>query len=631
MCGIAGIYYFNNSDDTDHSNNDLKVLLKNISHRGPDDQGVAVYGNCAIGMVRLSIIDIPAGHQPMLSSDKRYSIVFNGEIYNFQSIRGELIKKSIDFDTNSDTEVILKGYIEYGKDILDMLEGMFAFCIYDSKKHELFIARDRLGKKPLYYYKDEEKLIFCSEVQAIKQLNNLDLSLNDQSYWDYLTYRYIPGEETSYSQVKKFGRGRYDFVTSAGITTSRYWEIPRSGNNELSPSRFGELFADSVKKRLVSDVPVGVMLSGGIDSCAVLFEAAKHQTIDSYHVFFDTTDKDYNELAYAKQMAALVNSPLHIVEASRVDFYDQLINIASITDEPLADLASIPFKMVCDLAVKDVKVALSGEGSDEVLAGYGFGSIPNRLQKLSILKMTPKPVRSFIRRIVERQLQRDVALFDELEGDLDDWAKNSNYNITYQVGQEQKIALLRNDTSSVFLDSSRFIQDHYEKVRDEDVINQVLHAISTDWLEQDVLMKSDKVSMSSSLELRCPFLDHNLVEYLFNLPGKYKVGKLNRKQQSKIILKEYLYKKIPDELIFRKKLGFPVPSYDIKEKQDFDFMFDILNSANCYYQQYFEKKRVIDMLEKIRGDFLGGYSMRHFFWSMVVYELWFKGKSQQRG
>ena len=621
MCGIAGIYYFNNSDDTDHSNNDLKVLLKNISHRGPDDQGVAVYVNCAIGMVRLSIIDIPAGHQPMLSSDKRYSIVFNGEIYNFQSIRGELIKKSIDFDTNSDTEVILKGYIEYGKDILDMLEGMFAFCIYDSKKHELFIARDRLGKKPLYYYKDEEKLIFCSEVQAIKQLNNLDLSLNDQSYWDYLTYRYIPGEETSYSQVKKFGRGRYDFVTSAGITTSRYWEIPRSGNNELSPSRFGELFADSVKKRLVSDVPVGVMLSGGIDSCAVLFEAAKHQTIDSYHVFFDTTDKDYNELAYAKQMAALVNSPLHIVEASRVDFYDQLINIASITDEPLADLASIPFKMVCDLAVKDVKVALSGEGSDEVLAGYGFGSIP----------MTPKPVRSFIRRVVERQLQRDVALFDELEGDLDDWAKNSNYNITYQVGQEQKIALLRNDTSSVFLDSSRFIQDHYEKVRDEDVINQVLHAISTDWLEQDVLMKSDKVSMSSSLELRCPFLDHNLVEYLFNLPGKYKVGKLNRKQQSKIILKEYLYKKIPDELIFRKKLGFPVPSYDIKEKQDFDFMFDILNSANCYYQQYFEKKRVIDMLEKIRGDFLGGYSMRHFFWSMVVYELWFKGKSQQRG
>ena len=330
-------------------------------------------------------------------------------------------------------------------------------------------------------------------------------------------------------------------------------------------------------------------------------------------------------------MAALVNSPLHIVEASRVDFYDQLINIASITDEPLADLASIPFKMVCDLAVKDVKVALSGEGSDEVLAGYGIGSIPNRLQKLSILKMTPKPVRSFIRRVVERQLQRDVALFDELEGDLDDWAKNSNYNITYQVGQEQKIALLRNDTSSVFLDSSRFIQDHYEKVRDEDVINQVLHAISTDWLEQDVLMKSDKVSMSSSLELRCPFLDHNLVEYLFNLPGKYKVGKLNRKQQSKIILKEYLYKKIPDELIFRKKLGFPVPSYDIKEKQDFDFMFDILNSANCYYQQYFEKKRVIDMLEKIRGDFLGGYSMRHFFWSMVVYELWFKGKSQQRG
>ena len=629
MCGIAGVYYFNNKCLNGGSDDYLKVLLKNISHRGPDDQGVATYRNCAIGMVRLSIIDIPTGQQPIYSSDGRYSIVFNGEIYNYQSIRNGLIKKSIDFNTNSDTEVILKGYIEYGKGILDLLEGMFAFCIYDSEKHELFIARDRLGKKPLYYYRDKEKLIFCSEVQAIKQLGGLELSLNEQSYWDYLTYRYIPGEDTSYSQIKKFGRAQYSFVTSTDITTSTYWEIPHSGDNEQLPSRFGELFAESVRKRLISDVPVGVMLSGGIDSCAVLYEAAKHQIIDSYHVFFDTTDKDYNELAYAKQMAASVNSPLHIVEASRVDFYDQLVNIASITDEPLADLASIPFKMVCDLAVKDVKVALSGEGSDEILAGYGIGSIPNRLQRLSILKMVPKPVRAFIRNILEQQFKRKIALFDEVEGDVKSWAKSTNYNITYQIGQEQKIELLRDGLTDNFLNSARFIQDHYDHVQDEDVVNQMLHVISSDWLEQDILMKSDKVSMSSSLELRCPFLDHHLVEYLFRLSGDKKVGLLNRQQQSKVLLKEYLYKKIPDELVFRKKLGFPVPTYDVKEKKDLEFMFDILNSDNCYYQQYMQRSKVVEMLDNINNNFKEGYSMKHFLWSMVVYELWVNGSRER--
>ena len=628
MCGIAGVYYFkDNSAENNKTVYYLKKLLKNISHRGPDDQGTAFYENCSIGIVRLSIIDIPTGHQPIFSPDGRYAIVYNGEIYNYQSIKNSLIEDDIKFETNSDTEVVLKGYIKYGKDILHLLDGMFAFCIYDSKLHKLFIARDRLGKKPLYYYSDKEKLIFCSEVDAFKQLNELPLTYNRQAYWDYLTYRYIPGKDTSYDQIKKFGRAQYSLITSEEIKTERYWNIPHShSNNPPTADRFGELFSDAVKKRLISDVPIGVMLSGGIDSCAVLYEASKHQKIDSYHVFFDTNDKDYNELKYAKQMAASVNSPLHIIEASRSDFYEQLDNIAMITDEPLSDLAAIPFKIVCDFAVRDVKVALSGEGSDEILAGYGIDSIPRRLKRLDYLRKIPKPARNIIKTITEKMLGRDISLFDEVNFAAKDWANSTNFNITYQISQLQKLALLKDGVGDTFLDSARFLQNNYNQLIDEDVINQMLHVISTDWLEQDVLMKSDKVSMSSSLELRCPFLDHNLVEYLFGLQGKYKVGKLKNVQHAKILLKEYLSNKIPDELVFRKKLGFPVPAYDVKAQSDLSFIYDILNQKNSYYQNYFKQSSIIKIIDAIKNDFHYGQKMKHFLWSLVVYELWIKGK-----
>jgi len=630
MCGIAGIYHFKKTHKDSKYSNDLEILLNNIKHRGPDDQGVAHYDLCSIGMVRLSIIDLQTGHQPMHSEDDRYSIIFNGEIYNFQSIKDGLIEKGVEFKTVSDTEVVLKGFIAYGKDILNKLEGMFALAIYDSKKHDIFIARDRLGKKPLYYYQDEEKIIFCSEVQALTQLEDLSLTLSSQSYWDYLTYRYIPGENTAYNQIKMFGRGQFTVISSNSSKRETYWKVPYTKTTEYpEPNHFKKLFSASVKKRLISDVPVGVMLSGGIDSCAVLYEAAKHQKIDSYHVFFDTTDKNYNELKYAEKMAKSVNSNLHVVEASREDFYEQLINIATITDEPLADLAAIPFKMVCDLAAKDVKVALSGEGSDEILAGYGIGSIPKRMRLLSLLKLVPKPVRDMIRKVLEIKMQRSISLFDEVEYKTNNWAKFSNYNITNQINQQDKVDLLRDDLDNTFLDSYRILNSQYKQLSDEDVVNQMLHVISEDWLEQDVLMKSDKVSMSSSLELRCPFLDHHLVEYLFSLNGKQKVGVLNGKQQSKILLKEYLYKKIPDQLVFRKKLGFPVPTYDIQEKNDLDFIYDILSSKNCYYQQYFSIKSIMNILDSIKNNFSETHSMKHFLWSVVVYELWLKGGEKQ--
>ena len=303
-----------------------------------------------------------------------------------------------------------------------------------------------------------------------------------------------------------------------------------------------------------------------------------------------------------------------------------MLDISKITDEPLSDLASIPFKMVCDLAAKNVKVALSGEGSDEILAGYGINSIQRRLQLLSVLNRVPESIRRWVRVIVEKREGRKIALFDEVGKSVEQWGKNSNYNITYQISHNEKAEFLHVDTEHEFFDSSRFLHELYDSVEDEDVINQLLHIVSSDWLEQDVLMKSDKVSMSSSLELRCPFLDHHLVEYLFKVPGNFKVGNLNGQHQSKLLLKKYLYGKIPDNLVFRKKLGFPVPSYDLKAQKDVEFMYDILNSDDCYYLQIFQKNKVMKLLDSLKYNFSESGSLKHFLWSVVVYELWAKGK-----
>ena len=621
MCGIAGIYDYGRGEAAEPLLKGVETMLGELRHRGPDESGVVRYPSLVMGMDRLSIIDISGGSQPMREGSGRYSIVFNGEIYNYRELKRGLESRGFTFRTSSDTEAILLGFMERGPAVLDSLEGMFAFAIYDSLMHELFIARDRLGKKPLYYLDDGKRLIFSSEVRALLKSGLIRPRVNTQSYWDYLTFRYIPGIETSVEGVRKLPAGHYMRAARGNARISRYWEIPAASCSSASRSpveEFGRLFRDAVRKRLAADVPVGAVISGGIDSCAVLHEAAKAGKIRSYHVFFDEAQEEYNELEAARAMAEEMGSEFHAVKVTDEAFLDAVENLPEVTDEPLSDLASIPFKMVCDLAARDVKVVLSGEGSDEVLAGYGAHHIYKRLWLFGLIQRLG--LEAAASKAGKGVFPARAALLDELRIPVQRWGAQTNYNITFQAGQALKAGLCSVEPC---LDSSRFIAAAYGAAEKEDPLNQTLRVISGDWLTENVLMKSDKVSMSSSIEVRCPFLDQRLVEFLFSLPGRKKVGFFGKSFASKVLLRRYLKGRVSGSVLTRKKLGFPVPAYEMKSKRYRDFVHDTLASDNAFYERVFRKERVLSLFERAVQE-PGATRLKHLLWSFAVFEQWYR-------
>ena len=465
-------------------------------------------------------------------------------------------------------------------------------------------------------------------MQSINKLLKNKLTINSQSYWDFLTFRYIPGISTSYNEIKKIEPGNYITINQNKVITKSYWNIQTNTNlkkfNEDQINKdFSYLFRSAVKKRLISDVPIGVVLSGGLDSAAVLYEASRQMKIDSYHVMFDNTSEDYNESKYAKKIAKYCNSKINIVKIDDKNFIDSFINMPSITDEPISDLSSIPFKYVCDLASKEVKVVLSGEGSDEILGGYGLENVLTNLNRLKLFNKYPH-FSKFFKYLLNNIFNKNLDILNDLGVNLNEWPKYKNYNITNQIDQKTKEELFLNNKFSTFRNSKRITNKLYNDVKNSDSINQILYVISHDWLVENILMKSDKVSMSSSIEMRCPFLDFRLVEYLFNLNGNSKIKHMNGRLQNKYILKQYMKNKIPSEIIQRRKLGFPVPAYEFKDSLSKDFAYDTLGSGNNYYQNIFEKKKIIKYLDKA---FLENNTKNFYFiWSLLTFEMWYNNQ-----
>ncbi len=627
MCGIAAIYNIK-ENKFDNSNN-IKKILNNINHRGPDQQNYELVNQCYLGIARLSIIDLKSGNQPISDLRKRYYVVFNGEIYNYLSLKKDLEKLNYKFNTMSDTEVVLNSYIHWGDNFVEKLDGMFSIIIYDKSNDELIICRDRFGKKPLYYFKDDEKVIICSEVQAIYDLNkdnSLNLKINLQGYWDYLTYRYIPGNQTSCDKIFKFDRGSIYKIKKNKIFKKKYWNIEFKNKKKISfenkTNSFQNLFDKSVKKRLISDVPVGVILSGGLDSSAVLYSASKFQKINSYHVCFKNENENYNELKYAKKIANYLDSNLSVIEIDDKMFLDKLEKINYFTDEPLSDLASIPLKFVSDLAAKDVKVVLSGEGADEIMAGYDLYNVEKNIKYLKSLNKY-KPISIILKKIVRLFFSRRFSALDNIGINHSNYAKDVFKNITYQISEEEKLNLLKSNDFKL-LKSERFLDQNYLESGHLDQINQILYNISKEWLVENVLMKSDKVTMSSSLECRCPFLDIDLAEFYFSQSGNEKIYNSNGVLDQKILLKEYLKNNIPKDIIDRKKLGFPVRAYDLDKQIYKDFLFDHLVSKNSFYENFFEKNKFLKNAEFYINRNNENENFKNFLWSIVVYEIWVK-------
>ncbi len=610
MCGIAGII---GSFDEALGSEMIQKMLSVIYHRGPDSDGYWSMDGFAFGMQRLSIIDIAGGDQPIWDKKSGVGIIFNGEIYNFKKIRTSLSESGVKFHTHCDTEVILQLYIKNGIDAIDHLEGMFAICLYDPRIAKVFLIRDRLGVKPLYYYQDQSNFVFGSEIKSILEVLPQKPALDKQSLWHYLTLRYVPSPETIWDNIYKLEPGHYlEYdISLHTFEISKYWEL-NFYSEKLVKTRnyekeFETLFLEAVEKRLLaSDVPVGILLSGGLDSSCVAAAAVElgHKNFHTFSIGFED-GRDFNELPYAKKIADYIGSEHHEVMISKNQFVGFIDDFVWYTDEPLADLASIPLYFVSKIAAKHVKVVLSGEGADETLAGYNLDILAKKLSYLKMCSFLP----SCVLKCFPFGSLKTIANY----GYINFLKENATYitNI-FSEDEKQKLCLFEKQSSSI-----KYIKDIYSNSKSTEPIDQLQQAYCSSWLVEDLLMKADKMSMAASLELRVPFLDHKLVQWCATLPLEWKVGSLWNGFNTKRIVRSFAEKRIPKEIITRPKQGFPVPAYHWVQSSLLDFAKESLQSKSL--ESLLQKDELSALLQKLQDKDL---HTAHQVWSLIVLSKW---------
>ena len=564
MCGITGIFNTQGGADIDPSL--LRAMNQALYHRGPDEGGVYLAPHIGFGHRRLSIIDVASGQQPMLSRDQQVCLVFNGEIYNHLLLRQELVSLGHDFSTHCDTEVILQGWIEWGEAVVTRLRGMFAFAIWDQAKQQLFLARDRLGIKPLYYAMlDSGELIFGSELKALQVHPKLPSSFDPQAISDYFSLGYIPEPKTIFRQVHKLRPG-HTLTINAGQAlpaSVQYWDVSFAQQLELSPeiaaNQLVEKLKEAVDIRLVAEVPLGAFLSGGVDSSAVVAMMAQLQDdpVNTCAIGFDAAD--FNETEFAELVAQRYQTA-HQVATIAADDYALVDKLAYFYDEPFADSSAMPTYRVCELAKKTVTVALSGDGGDELFAGYR--RYQWHLHEEKIRRLVPdfarKPVFSLLANLYPKadwapKFLRAKTTFQAIARDTIE-----GYFHNFSIFTEAQKALLFSDELKAELGDYRSISvfnEHYANFDGDDALSLVQYLDIKTYLPGDILTKVDRVSMAHALEVRVPILDHPLVEWSATLPAKTKLAN----GVSKAIFKTALEPHLPADVLYRKKMGFAVP------------------------------------------------------------------------
>lgn len=546
-------------------------------------------------MQRLSVVDLPGGHQPMATVDGALQLVFNGEIYNHRSLRRQLEAAGVAFRTASDTEVILHQWRREGADGLHAFNGMFAFALWDARHRALHLVRDRMGVKPLYYYWDGRVFAFASEIKALLEMPGVVREVNPQAIWDYLTFRYVPGPQTIWRHIAKLPPAHRLTISAAAPqpVVTRWWDIPApAGDQAPDPdpvAAFGRLFTDAVRLRMVADVPVGITLSGGIDSSAVAAVAAQdHPRVKTFSVSFAGSPAT-DERAYARQVAAHLGTDHAEVEIGQAEFLDFLPAFVRYTDEPLADLASVPLYYVCQLARQSVKVALSGEGADEILAGYDFD-------------------RWWASRLAAGRgdVRRDLV----------------PPHMTNYMDTAAKRALLGD--AAEYPDSLEVLRGHLRRAGDRHPLDQMLFLYCQDWLVEDLLMKADRMSMANSLELRTPFLDYRLVEWAARAPLAAKVGETaDGRGQTKRVLREFAAGLLPAEILTREKRGFPVPVYDWLADRLKPFAAALLLGTDARLNQWCHRPTLQRLFERGTAADAAAHD-RHRLWHLIILEYWLR-------
>lgn len=619
MCGICGVTYF------DRERNVLEHLVKSmcdvIRHRGPDDEGWITKGNYGIGMRRLSIIDLFTGRQPISNEDGSIWIVFNGEIYNHVELRNKLIKKGHKFQTKCDTEVIVHAYEEYGEECPKKLNGMFGFAILDLKKQILFLARDRLGIKPLYYYHDSKKFAFGSELKSILQVPNIPREVDLRALDLFLTFEYIPSPYSIFQGIRKLPPGHSLTLKDGRINIREYWDLDFDEKDipegELCEQLL-ELFQDAVKIRLMSDVPLGAFLSGGIDSSAIvaMMSRVMDRPVKTFSIGFK--EDTYNESHYAQQIANHFNTEHHveIIEPNALELAEKLVGFL---DEPFGDFSIFPTYLVSKMARKHVTVSLSGDGGDELFAGYDTyiankaGRAYERLPRL--LRNAMHPILSRIPPTEKKKglINRAKRFVEgmELPADLE----HTRWMIFLQEGEKNK--LYSDDLQDTLngSDSFEFIRNYFNRVNTSDPLNRQLYVDIKSYLVDNILVKVDRMSMATSLETRVPFLDHRFVEFSATIPSRLKLQGKNTK---------YLFKKamgdvLPPQILNRSKEGFSIPIKNWLKEDLKPLMLEVLDQQKIKREGFFNTNYV----EQLKKEHLSGKENHsHRLWSMMVFGIW---------
>ncbi len=624
MCGITGKIFFKDGIITD---DDILKMNDAIKHRGPDDGGVYVSTDKKVGLGhrRLSIIDLsPLGHQPMSYLDK-YWIVFNGEIYNYQESRNKLEMEGYKFNSMSDTEVIMALYDKYGVKCLSYLRGMFSFAIYDKEKEKVFCARDRVGKKPFKYYLNDKVFIFASELKAILTQSEYKKEVDYQAIHHYLTFQYVPSPLTGFKDIYKLEAAHYLLVDlkTRKIVKKKYWSIDYSHKLNLSEDawkkRIFDKLEESVKLRMISDVPVGAFLSGGIDSSAVVGMMSKlsDRPVKTFTIGFE--DKKYDETKYASIVAKKFNTD-HTVFRVKPETVDILPLLANHYEEPFADSSALPTYYVSKLTRDNVTVALNGDGGDENFGGYERYS----LQKFSfiydnfrLLNRLVIPVTRYLNNVYKNTLFDRANKF-ALSMNEDYKSRYLNYICYFDNNAKKEMYTDSFLKKVVKNNSGDIIVNKFDESGTKDKIDQTLYTDFNSYLPDDLLVKVDIATMAVALEGRSPFLDHEFLEMTAKIPSNLKLKGLTDK---KYILKEALRGFVPNEVMFRQKMGFGVPIDSWFRDELSKYVSNILLSDKAVSRGLF-KEDYIRRLLKSHNETKVNQSYR--IWALLMLELWFR-------
>ncbi len=598
MCGICGKLNFDR--DKPVSPILVKAMADMIQHRGPDDEGFFVKGPVGLGFRRLSIIDLKTGHQPLSNEDGSVWIVFNGEIYNYQELRTFLQGKGHVFKTQTDTEVIVHLYEEVGEKCVEHLRGMFAFAVWDDFKQALFLARDRVGIKPLYYWLSDRALVFASEIKALLADRDVTAELAPEMIDRFLTFYYVPGEETLLRNVFKLAPGFCMTVKDGRVKIKQYWDLefkPKERAVEDAESEMLALLDECVRMHMVSDVPVGFLLSGGVDSTAMLGMAVgktgKH--LSSFTLGFSAPGLA-DERPYARLAAKTYGSSHYEMTITAREFADFVPNFAWYMEEPVCEPQAIALYYVTRLAKDYVKVLISGEGGDEAFAGY---PIYRNVVWLERLKTALGPLNSLVAALLpainqwkhSHKIEKYAPLFRQ---------HFPSYYFSRTSSPSRYFNLYNPDfyseNFSKYVDRgfSQEAVQRYMQGKGKGLVNTMLYADTKTSLPDDLLLKADKMTMANSIELRVPFLDHKFLEFAAGLPENFKVRNFTTKYLAKTALRD----KVPHEILHRKKVGFPVPYEQWMRAELKDWVRDILLDSKTLARGYFKKASIEQLLEE---------------------------------